>query len=114
MKNMMEYNGFLARIEYDSDDGVFYGIVSNTVDTIHFEGGSVEELEREFKNSVEAHLEFCRKMNREPQKPFSGKFVVRIPPELHRRTALAAQKSGRSMNMFVKEAIERADETVGV
>ena len=112
--NTMEYKGYNATIEYDSDEDSFFGIVDNVTDVIHFEGKSVKELREQFKKSLEAYIEACKKINRDPQRPFSGKFQVRISPDLHRRITLAARRSGKSLNAFVTEAIEQADKMEGI
>lgn len=41
-------------------------------------------------------------------KTYSGKFVVRISPELHQRAALQAAARGESLNQFVAEALAHA------
>lgn len=69
MKEHLAYNGYEAKLEYDSEDDSFYGIVANIPDTIHFQGRSVEELREEFKNSVEVYLAHCKKIGKEPNKP---------------------------------------------
>ena len=107
MKDMMEYNGYVAKIEYDDHDDSFYGIVSNIADTIHFEGRSVRELKKAFKESMEEYIKFCEEQGRQPDKPFSGKFLLRIPPDLHRETALAAKNAGKSLNVFVTECLDK-------
>jgi len=67
--NTMEYKGYVARIEYDRDNELFYGIVQNCRDTIHFEGGDPIELEREFEMSVQAYFDFCAQCGDEPLPP---------------------------------------------
>lgn len=102
----MKYKEYQATVEYDEENETFYGIVTNTQDVIHFEGRSVRELKSEFKKSVEAYLQACKELGQEPERPFSGKFQVRLPLTLHRNAALAAKHSGISMNAFVSKAIE--------
>ena len=69
---IIEYGDYIARLEYDTEIGKFFGEVVNTADVITFYGASVEELEREFATSIEAHLAFCRKKGVEPGRPFPG------------------------------------------
>lgn len=104
----MEYKGYVARVEFDESANVFHGQVLNIRDVITFEGRSVDELWDEFKNSVEDYLEFCAERGEEPEKPYSGKFLVRVDPEVHRAAAIAAGKAGVSLNSWVLEAIKKA------
>jgi predicted HicB family RNase H-like nuclease len=107
----MEYNGYVARVEFDDVAGVFHGQVLNLRDVITFQGTSVKELRRELKASVEDYLEFCAERGEEPDKPFSGRFVVRIDPELHSQAATAAALEGQSLNSWVAGAITSAIES---
>lgn len=104
----MEYKGYTARIEFDGAAGTFHGEVLDLRDVITFEGMSVEELRREFRDSVDDYLEFCESRGEEPEKPFSGKFLMRVSGELHRQAAVSAAAEGESLNAWVARAIEAA------
>lgn len=80
----------------------------NTNDIITFYGSSVAELRREVRRSVEEYLAFCREQDRAPEKPFSGKLMLRTTPELHRKVALQAARHRLSMNAWVQQVLERA------
>lgn len=54
---MMKYKGYIAKVEYDSDAKLFHGEVIGLKDTITFQGTNPEELEREFKKSVDVYLD---------------------------------------------------------
>ena len=41
-------------------------------------------------------------------KSFSGKFVVRISPELHQKAVVKAMARGESLNQFVAQALAKA------
>jgi predicted HicB family RNase H-like nuclease len=110
----MEYQGYIAKIEFDNDAGVFHGEVVNTRDVITFEGSSVRELKQAFHDSIDDYLAFCAKRGEAPDKPFSGQFMTRIPPELHRRVNVAASMSGKSLNAWVAEQLESAVAHTGV
>lgn len=103
---MMEHRGYVARVEFDDEAGVFHGEVINTRDVITFQGASVTELRKAFRDSVEDYLEFCKDRGEEPEKSFSGQFVTRISPDLHRQINLAASLSGKSLNAWVAEQLE--------
>jgi len=105
---MMEHKGYIGKVEFDSEAGIFHGEVINVRDVITFEGSSVEELNQAFKDSVDDYLEFCAARGEEPAKPFSGKFVVRLPPELHRKAFIKARLSNKSLNGWVNEVVEEA------
>lgn len=105
---MMQYKGYQADIEYDDEAGVFHGEVLNLKDVITFEGTCVEDLRQAFKDSVDDYLEFCRSRGEQPEKPFSGKFIIRVRPELHQKIALKARVEDKSMNNWIEEQLEKA------
>src|SRR5262249_43550387 len=105
---MMEHKGYIGKVEFDDQAGIFHGEVINTRDVITFQGKSVAELKKAFQDSVEDYLSFCASRREEPDKPFSGQFVTRIPPDLHRQINLAATLSGKSLNAWVAEQLESA------
>ena len=108
MKNSMSYKGYAARIEYDNADHIFTGRIAGIRDVVSFHGSSVEELERAFRESVDDYLEACKKLGQSPNKPASGKLMLRVPPEVHSAALVAAQVSGLSLNQWATEAIQRA------
>ncbi len=105
---MMEYKGYLGQVEYDDDAGVFHGEVINLRDVITFQGESVDELRRAFRESVDDYLAFCAARGEEPEKPYSGTFTLRISPELHRDIALKARMAGQSLNGWVAALLSEA------
>ena len=104
---MMTYKGYRAKVEFDYDAGVLHGQVVNTRDVIFFEGTSVEELNREFRFSIDDYLAMCAERGEEPDKPFSGKVPLRISPEVHRAATMAAHEEGKSLNAWLADTIER-------
>ena len=76
----MNYKGFIGIVEYDDEEKIFSGEVINTRTVITFQGKSVDEVEKEFQASVDDYLEWCKQDNIEPEKPYSGKFNVRLSP----------------------------------
>ena len=105
---MMEYKGYIGQIDFDDEAGIFHGEVTNLRDVITFEGQTVEELRQAFQESIDDYLEFCTQRGEEPEKPFSGKFVVRISPELHRKVYTKARLHNKSLNRWVCEVLETA------
>jgi predicted HicB family RNase H-like nuclease len=101
----MTYKGYSAYVEFDDEAGIFHGEVLDTKDVITFQGSSVAELRRAFKDSIDDYLAFCKERGEEPDKPFSGKFILRIPKELHRKIYIKSIKSGQSINNFITDQL---------
>jgi len=101
----MEYKGYLGTVEYDSEVKIFHGDVINTRDVITFQGTSVKEIEKAFKDSINDYISWCEEEGVEPEKPYSGKFNIRLSPELHKQIAILAKKRHISLNSFVEKAI---------
>ena len=106
--NTMSYKGYQAIVAYDEDAEIFHGEVVNLRDVITFQGKSVEELKKAFADSVEDYIDFCAQRGEAPEKPFSGQFVVRVDPPIHRAVATAAKQAGMSLNKWVAVTLERA------
>jgi len=102
---MMEYKGYLAHTEFDDEADIFHGEVVNVRDVITFQGKSVDELRHAFQDSVEDYLAFCAERREEPERPFSGRFTIRLSPEQHRQVILAAEKTGKGVDAWVVEAL---------
>lgn len=102
---MLEYKGYKGRVEFDSDARIFHGEVVGTRDVITFQGTNVEELELAFRESVDDYLEFCAERGEEPDKPFSGRLMVRLSPELHRELYAEAKEEGKSLNQLITERL---------
>jgi predicted HicB family RNase H-like nuclease len=104
---MLKYKGYTGHVEFDDETDIFHGEVLDTRDVITFQGETVEELRRAFRDSIDDYLEFCAERNEKPDKPFSGKFVVRLSMGLHHRAYVKAMKQGKSLNQLVVESLEK-------
>lgn len=104
MRNVMTYKGYSARIEYDDEDGILFGQIAGIVDGVGFHAGSAEGLRQAFHEAVDDHIETCARTGKEPQKPYSGKMMFRVSPDVHRRAALAAENSGKSLNQGARRS----------
>ena len=104
--NLMTYDGYQAKIEYDEDLDQFRGEILGLNGGADFYGKNPKELRAEFKKSLEVFLAVCNEKGIEPRRNFSGKFNLRISPELHERLAIAAQAEGKSINSIVQEALQ--------
>mgnify|MGYP001819643058 CR=1 FL=1 len=111
---MMEYEGYVAVFEFDPTIDAFHGEVANTVDTITFEGRSVDEIRTAFHESVDDYLELCEREGRRPDHPYSGTFSLRLGPKLHRAAAVAASARGVSLNRFATDAIRERLARLGI
>ena len=109
----MEYKGYTGIVEFDDEADIFHGEVANLRDVITFQGRSVDELREAFEGSVDDYLAWCTERGKEPDKPFSGKFMVRVAPETHRDISTAAQKSGKSLNAWVADNLASASRDGG-
>jgi predicted HicB family RNase H-like nuclease len=103
---MLDYKGYHGEAFYDEEIGMFSGRITNAKAIGTFYGKTVDEIETEFKKTIDYYLELCMKKNIEPEKPFSGKFNLRISPELHRKIYRASKEEGKSINNWIQEKIE--------
>ena len=104
----MNYKGYTGYAEYDDSARVFHGEVVDTRDVITFQGTTVEEIEEAFRDSVDDYLEFCEQRGEPPDRPFSGRLMVRLPPDLHRRLFILARREGKSLNQLIAERLSKA------
>ena len=102
---MMEHKGYIGKVEFDAEAGIFHGEVIDTRDVVTFQGESVTRLTRAFRESVDDYLAFCAERGEAPEKPFSGQFATRIPPDLHRQISAAASLADVSLNAWVVEQL---------
>ena len=108
MTNIMTYKGYSARIGYDDEDGIFTGRIAGIRDGVGFHADNVNALREAFHEAVEDYLEMCARIGKKPQKPYSGRMMFRVSPEVHRKAALAAELSGKSLNQWAEDVLERA------
>jgi predicted HicB family RNase H-like nuclease len=108
MTNTMTYKVYVTRIEYNDEDGIFTGRIAGIRDGVGFHADTVEGLREAFHEAVEDYVETCAKIGKEPQKTYSGQVMFRVSPEVHRKAALAAELSGKSLNQWAEEVLDRA------
>ena len=104
----MSYKGYSARVEFDAEDRLFVGHLAGVRDIVGFHGASVAELEKAFHEAVNDYLAACKKLGQEPNKPFSGRVMLRLPPEVHARASARATVEGVSFNQWAATVLERA------
>lgn len=105
---LMHYKGYEALVEFDQEAELFHGEVINLRDVITFQGTTAADLKQALADSIEDYLAFCAERGEEPEKPFSGQFMVRTEPALHKAITLAAKRAGMSLNKWVSLALEKA------
>lgn len=104
----LRYEGYMGSVEYDEKDGCLHGQVQGMRDELlNYKGKSVAELEKKFKNGVDKYLAKCQKKDEDPKRPYNGSLNVRLGPDLHFRAAKMAERTGITINAFIKEAVAK-------
>jgi predicted HicB family RNase H-like nuclease len=98
---MMTYKGYSGSVRFDDEAELFHGEVIGLRDVVTFQGRTVDELKQAFHDSIDDYLEFCESRSEDPDKPFSGKFLLRVDPVLHRRLAQLSADDGESLNNWI-------------
>lgn len=104
---MLKYKGYSGHVGYDSEAKIFHGEVLGIKDVVTFQGTTVDEIEQAFKDSVDDYLAFCRERGEKPDKPFSGRFNLRLSPALHARLSEAAHSQGESLNSYIAKLLDK-------
>jgi len=103
----MKYKGYTGIVEFDEESRVLFGRVIGLRDVITFEGDSVAEVIQAFHDSVDVYVEFCAERGESPEKPYSGQFVLRLDPRLHRELANAAEEQTTSLNDLIEGVLSQ-------
>lgn len=106
--NMLTYKGFAARLEFDAEDELFVGQIAGINDVIGFHADTAVGLKPAFHEAVDDYLATCAKLGKAPEKPYSGKLMLRVDPALHARAARAAAMAGKSLNAWGEETLAKA------
>lgn len=112
--NGMRYKDFVATVAYDAEDRLFVGRIAAINDVVGFHADTVDGLEQAFREAVDDYVATCASIGKAPQKPFSGRVMFRLPPELHARAARAAEMAGKSLNQWAEGALREAAERGGM
>ena len=104
----MKYKGYTGTVEYSEKDACLFGRLVGIDDIISYEGESVPEIRQAFHEAVDDYLSDCAAAGKQPNKPYSGKFILRLDPELHARLALQAQEAGKSLNQYAVDVLAHA------
>ena len=101
----MTYKGYTGSVEYSDADKVLCGRVLNVDGVVSYEAEDVRGIETAFRQAVDDYIEYCRRHGKEPQKPVSGRFTLRMSPELHRRALAVASLRRKSLNAVITETL---------
>jgi len=103
--NTLSHRGYTARIDFDDRDNIFVGRILGIRTIISFHAETVNELRAELELAVDDYLEYCKEEGIAPEKPASGKLLLRVPPEIHGKALVAAQSAGKSLNQWATEVL---------
>ena len=109
--NTMTYKGFTARVDFDDAEGIFSGRLLGISDVVGFHADNVPELRAAFEDAVDDYVETCARIGKQPEKPASGKLMLRIPPDVHRAALVAAESAGTSLNQWASKVLRQAANT---
>ena len=105
--NYMTYENYRGTVEYSSEDKVLHGKLIGIDDLVTYEGQSVEELEKAFRDSVDDYIAFCEVSGKKPERTYSGRIALRIGEDLHREIAMQAESMGASINAWIADALRK-------
>ena len=106
MENIMKYKGYWAKVRYSDEDECFWGEVEGLKNTsITFEGTTVKELKKDFKDAINYYLEYCKEENKEPEKQAKGSLNVRLGADLHNKAKIKSIEKNISINELIKDAV---------
>jgi predicted HicB family RNase H-like nuclease len=108
----MTHRNYIARVDFDDRDNILVGRILGIRSIISFHGETIAELRSEFQKSVDDYVAECKEAGISPEKPASGKMLLRVPPEIHGRALVVAQAAGKSLNQWAIEVLARAVEVV--
>ena len=103
---MMKYKGYSGEVAFDAEAKIFHGEVLGLKDVITFQGITVNEFEKAFKDSIDDYLAWCKKRGEKPEKAFSGNLHIRISPKLHASLAQLAVHQGKSLNSLINDKLQ--------
>ena len=107
----MTYKGYTARVDFDDAEGIFSGRLLGISDVVGFHADNVPELRAAFEDAVDDYVETCARIGKLPEKPASGKLMLRIPPDVHRAALVAAESAGTSLNQWAAKVLRQAAHT---
>ena len=108
MSNILDYRRYRARVDFDAEDGLFFGRIAGIRDGVGFHADSVPALVEAFHQAVDDYIETCASLGKTPERPFSGKLMLRLDPVVHAKSVEAAELAGKSLNQWTEDVLRRA------
>lgn len=108
--NTLKHKNFIGVFNYIEDEEILFGKIEGVTDLVTFQGQSISEIKKAFKEAVEDYIELCEEVGKKPMKSFKGSFNVRLSSDLHRVVAMKAVSNNMNLNQFVQTALEKAVE----
>ena len=108
MINIMEINEYRAIVQYDPEIELFRGEFIGLNGGADFYAKDIDGLRREGEISLKVFLDLCKEDGVEPLREYSGKFNLRVPPQLHAEIAARAAATGKSLNQWVTEHLDQS------
>jgi len=65
----LKYRDYFGSVEYSAEDNILCGKILGIRGLFMYEGNTLNELQRDFKEAVESYLSFCEESGNKPQKP---------------------------------------------
>ena len=109
---ILTYKGYQGSVTWEDGVNVIRVLHIGHLLSDHTE--NAKKVERTFRGLVDDYIETCRRLGREPEKPFKGSFNVRIPPELHRGATMAAAAENLSLNAWIADAVRAKLQQVAI
>ena len=106
--NTIKYKGFEASLDFDPEDKIIVGRVLDISDIISFHALSIPEFEEVFQQSIDSYIRDCETLNRAPEKPASGKLMLRVNPSIHAAALKEAKRNGVSLNKWAESVLKIA------
>ena len=103
---ILTHDGYIAQVSFEEGDEFMHGTTVNTRAVLHFAGKTLQELKQAFADTIADYRDFCASKGVPPEKPYSGTLSLRLTPELHKKIAIEAMKSGESLNQFIAGKLE--------
>jgi predicted HicB family RNase H-like nuclease len=104
----VSYRGYVANVEFDAASEALVGRVVNAREALDFRSRSAADVLGDFHQLIDRYLADCEQAGVAPQKPYSGKLLIRIDPTLHAEIAAEAGRVGQSINAWVERAVRAA------
>jgi predicted HicB family RNase H-like nuclease len=108
---MMNYKGYGCTIRFDDEADIFHGEVTGLRDVVTFQGRTVDEVKSAFRESIDDYLDFCASRGEEPDKLYSGRFLLRVDPTLHRKLVELSTDEGESLNNWIASRLGKLTES---